>query len=287
MLALSAPRDPAEARDRRDALERKAASLGRRLDALRQPFAPDHIARLTAKGLPATPEAYGQIDALLKTPFPAAAHRADLWASLVAVDRRLNEETLRLDWRDRRTLRASPPAGEAELDQLKRQALARLERRTRAAAALLALASDAPDDGGSVALSRLVQPPRAIQAEADPVVSDRLRRLVSPLVASPRLDAPETNPTRLLRLREFDALRGWLAAHDAFEGRDPGGPASAFFALAAEEFRGPGDPPTRADLLVTVETAGVVLDPRTRPRPCGSGSGSPSRPRRPPLASTS
>lgn len=262
VLALSAPRDPAEARDRRDALERKAASLGRRLDALRQPFAPDRITKLTAKGLPATPEAYGQIDALLKTPFPVAAHRADLWASLVAVDRRLNEETLRLDWRDRRTLRASPPAGEAELDQLKRQAFARLERRARAAAALLALASDAPDDGGPVARSRAWSSlPARIQAEADPVVSDRLRRLVSPLVASPRLDAPETNPTRLLRLREFDALRAWLAAHDAFEGRDPDGPASAFFTLAAEEFRRPGDPPTRADLLVTVETAGVVLNP--------------------------
>ena len=106
-LDRPAPAEASESRQQLATLGRMASSLGSRLDILREPLAPERLARLTSKETPVSAESYNAIDALLQTPFLEASQRVALWASLWSIDQRLSEETLRLDAEDGRILRAS------------------------------------------------------------------------------------------------------------------------------------------------------------------------------------
>lgn len=263
-LGLAPPADPSGALERVGTLDRLAAALDADLAALRAPYEAGRDARYAADP-PATPEVYAAVSGLLDSPYPDAARRAALWAALLSVDRRLNEQTFRLDAGDGSAGPVFPPPRASDVAALSREARARLERRTRGAVELLALAGLAEGELGPlrgapalVARAWAALPDR-VTDDADPATADRVARLVSPLAAAPKLDAPETNPTRRRRVAEFAALRGWLADRFAFLADDLGG--TAFEAGAAQEYRD-GEPPTApAGVAVGVGPPVPTLDP--------------------------
>lgn len=267
-LSLPAPTDASESLERIGAIERPAAALDAELATLRRPFAVTRLDSLSAADRSVTPETYDAISDLLNTPFPDAPHRVSLWKSLLAVDRRLNEETLALDVNDGPSLRNRPTALDTTSPE---QTLVKVRLRARGAVELLALAGlptddltplretlDAPSAPALPLLARAWSKlPGRLAKEADFATADRVGRLISPNALAPELDAPETNPTRRLRVTEFAAFRGWLADQFAHRARDLDG--SPFDASAAEEYRD-DDRPT-SDVVVDAGNTVTTLDP--------------------------
>ena len=216
-------------------LQQVGARLAELLDALMRPFGKEAVDDLVKRAQRTSdPEAYVEIDAVLKAPFVAAEDRARLWAAARGLGRRLHE------------------GPDRPLDEGTDEAAAGVDRRVadraRWSLELLALGGiegdelarpyadyeSKPGPATEAALVRAIQeawiarlPERLDQAFSTdgpgrlPALraADRLGRVVPPAQRSKVLDSPETNPTVRSAAAEAVELWGWLARRYRYEAR--------------------------------------------------------------------
>jgi hypothetical protein len=288
-----APGDLTVIQDRTEALRRS-------LRLLHEPFAAEQLERLARRSRLPRPElsVLAEIDALLRTPFVPAEHRAALWQGARELERRVHRRTVDLDRDDDQLQQATAAEPDVDRERARQRVDEGANRRAEASLALLELAGLSPArlrplrDGLTGARRAAKEKGRAdwhplgqalrlawarqlaaqIEADPAPAAQDRLSRLLGPLDRVRALDEQEHTPAvRLLRQQEA-ALLGWLAdryryqARDYREARLDGALASAerFYDQAARAYRAELPPQPYAEL-----SGGPPLERLTPNRPRG------------------
>ena len=227
-------------------LRERDAAVRAALGPVAAPFRPETLARLRDRvgSGDVTAASLAHLDAVLRTPFPAAADRAALWDARAAAARRLNDEVTRRDAADDETVRrglAQPdatdprePAPPATTDPdgpgrraawavalLRVGGLSREADSLRADAALLA--ADPPGFAARVRRAWLEDVPARVAELARPAAA-RLAAVAPRTPATAFLDQPDRNPAALLRRDHARRLWAWQAARFDHEARDPADP---------------------------------------------------------------
>ncbi len=203
---------PGDATERLKQLNNELADLTRKLEShlteLLMPFQPAalrELERQAGANKPA-PSVARDVEALLTTPFLAAAERAKLWSLGLALDRRLSE--------------LSPRDSAATADTSRTQAVRELvRRRTERAFALLALAAKSPSaDRDGTSANAGSEASAASRSASTDLSSDlgTLARLWSEMAAVARsVHEKIVDPRKRAEHPDDDDRPGWIV--DAFE----------------------------------------------------------------------
>jgi Carboxypeptidase regulatory-like domain len=252
-----------------DEIRHQTALLQGAMNRLLQPFSRESCADLVQRSQrsEAGPAVFGELDALLRTPFLSADARQSVWQASRQLGRRLLSETHAMDENEGKAIRPLPYAVTVETEQdlgqrqvreknlsrarwslallrlagLERSSLLQLEMQRQAFATANAQRAGDMETRNGFALAHalqqawLVQLSAQFEKETDPQRCEAISRI---LPAYPRLGAGEERLARAAMpvwQRQTAGLWGWLLERCRYESAETDAPP--FYALAAFTYR--------------------------------------------------